>query len=329
MNDLLSVIVPVYQDAASLPQTLQAILGQTYTNLEVLLINDGSQDQSLEVCQAAAAKDTRVRVLTKEHGGASAARNLGLHEAKGKYIAFVDADDCIDARMYEAMLAVMKRQHADIVNCRMVRETAYMPTAYTEKSVTVSDQPLTCLTKRGCSINSILNKVFTRDVIGDTHFDDTISFLEDKLFVTMAFFNAHKVAFVDNVFYHYLQHEDGLSWQDTFATWDGNFSVNERIYWRMKESVKAGTDLEQAAYRNYIRSVLDLLRYAVKHRERDLYEETRSSYGWDLMQFLQGQKLGFFKKLEYQTYTSSYFLASLFHYHFGKKKLLVSRKGRE
>ena len=165
--------MPVYQDAASLPQTLQAILGQTYTNLEVLLVNDGSQDQSLEICQAVAAKDARVRVFTKEHGGVSAARNLGLREAKGKYIAFVDADDCIDSRMYEAMLAVMKRQNADIVNCRMDRETIYVPTPYTEKAITVSDQPLTCLTKQGCSINSILNKVFTRDVIGDTHFDDT------------------------------------------------------------------------------------------------------------------------------------------------------------
>ena len=92
---LVSVIVPAYQAEAYLPQCLESILNQSYENLQILLINDGSQDKTGEICDAYAQKDSRIQVFHKENGGVSSARNVGLSHATGDYIAFCDSDDTL------------------------------------------------------------------------------------------------------------------------------------------------------------------------------------------------------------------------------------------
>lgn len=100
---MVSVIIPVYNKEQYLERCLDSVLSQTFRDLEVLLIDDGSTDQSASICESYARKDPRVRVIRRENGGASAARNTGIEEAQGEYIGFVDADDWIEAEMY-AML---------------------------------------------------------------------------------------------------------------------------------------------------------------------------------------------------------------------------------
>ena len=93
MRAKISVIIPVYNASGLLPDCLQSIALQTWTDLEVLLVDDGSTDDSAGICRSFCEKDSRFRLLQKENGGVSSARNLGLKEASGDYIAFVDADD--------------------------------------------------------------------------------------------------------------------------------------------------------------------------------------------------------------------------------------------
>ena len=107
-KDLISIIVPIYNVAECLSRCIQSLLDQTYENIEILLINDGSPDNSGEICEAFAAKDQRIRYFAKENGGLSNARNYGLDRAKGDYICFVDGDDFMDRRMVEVL-------HHDIV----------------------------------------------------------------------------------------------------------------------------------------------------------------------------------------------------------------------
>ena len=114
-NPLISVIVPVYNVAAWLPRCVDSILAQTYEHLEILLVDDGSTDNSGEICEQYAKKDTRVRVIHKENGGLSSARNAGLDKASGGYIGFVDSDDWIEPEMYGEMLALMEQNHAQLV----------------------------------------------------------------------------------------------------------------------------------------------------------------------------------------------------------------------
>ena len=112
---LLSVIVPVYNVEAYLFRCVDSILGQTYSDLEVILVDDGSKDTSGRICDDYAAKDSRVRVIHKENGGLSSARNAGLDEARGEYIAFVDSDDWIEAEAYEHMLTLAEKYGVQLV----------------------------------------------------------------------------------------------------------------------------------------------------------------------------------------------------------------------
>ena len=114
-NPLISVIVPVYNVETLLPRCVDSILTQTYECLEVLLVDDGSTDASGEICEQFAKKDTRIRVIHKENGGLSSARNAGLDVASGDYIGFVDSDDWIEPEMYAEMLALMERNGVQLV----------------------------------------------------------------------------------------------------------------------------------------------------------------------------------------------------------------------
>lgn len=111
----ISVIVPVYNVAAWLPRCVDSILAQTCENLEILLVDDGSADDSGRICDAYAEKDPRIRVIHKENGGLSSARNAGLDLASGEYIGFVDSDDWIEPEMYAEMLARMEKYDAQLV----------------------------------------------------------------------------------------------------------------------------------------------------------------------------------------------------------------------
>lgn len=112
---LLSVIIPVYNVEEYLAKCVESILAQTYTNLEVILVNDGSKDGSGSICDAFAQKDSRVRVIHKTNGGLSSARNAGMDAATGEYITFVDSDDWIESDAYEHLMALMERYQVKLV----------------------------------------------------------------------------------------------------------------------------------------------------------------------------------------------------------------------
>ena len=111
---LISVIVPVYNVEQYLKVCVDSICDQTYQNLEILLIDDGSPDRSGEMCDQIAKEDPRIRVIHKENGGLSSARNTGLDEAKGEYVSFVDSDDWIDRNMYEHLYSLMQQHNAQV-----------------------------------------------------------------------------------------------------------------------------------------------------------------------------------------------------------------------
>lgn len=120
MEDLISVIVPIYKAEKYLRRCLDSICGQTWYSLEIILVDDGSPDGCGIICDEYASKDSRVKVIHKENGGPSDARNAGLEAATGKYIGFVDSDDYIRPEMYDIMLRKMKREEAELVICGLL-----------------------------------------------------------------------------------------------------------------------------------------------------------------------------------------------------------------
>ncbi len=122
MDTLISVIIPVYNTAELLRRCLDSVVNQTYRSLEIILINDGSTDNSLEICKEYALKDKRIIIIDKVNEGGGKARNAGLDIARGDYVAFVDSDDEIDLRMYEIMLSYLHKNHAETVICDYATE---------------------------------------------------------------------------------------------------------------------------------------------------------------------------------------------------------------
>ena len=120
MKDLISVIVPVYKVEQYLDECVASIVAQTYPNLEIILVDDGSPDRCPEICDVWAQKDKRIKVIHKFNGGLSDARNAGLELASGEYIAFVDSDDWISPDMYVTMHKAMREANADICSCGIV-----------------------------------------------------------------------------------------------------------------------------------------------------------------------------------------------------------------
>lgn len=115
MNKMISVIVPVYNVEAYLPRCLDSILAQSYNNLEVILVDDGSADGSGAICDEYAALDSRIRVIHKENGGLSSARNAGIQAATGEFLSFVDSDDWIEPDTYEVMLSIAEKYQVPLV----------------------------------------------------------------------------------------------------------------------------------------------------------------------------------------------------------------------
>ena len=124
---MISVLVPVYNTNQYLPRCIDSILGQSFTDFELLLIDDGSTDGSAKICDAYAEKDSRIRVLHKENGGVSSARNLGLNEAKGEWVVFVDSDDWISDNCIKLLTEPLRNKEFDIVvgDYRIIGEFPY------------------------------------------------------------------------------------------------------------------------------------------------------------------------------------------------------------
>ena len=120
MKDLISVIVPIYGVEAYLDQCIQSIRNQTYKNLEIILVDDGSNDQCPLICDYHAQKDTRIKVIHKENGGIDSARKAGMLIANGKYVGYVDGDDWIEPEMYERLLSFAHYYHVDIVESGVI-----------------------------------------------------------------------------------------------------------------------------------------------------------------------------------------------------------------
>lgn len=117
MKNIITIIVPIYNVSKYLRKCIDSILAQSYTALEIILVDDGSPDDCGSICDEYAKKDTRIRVVHKENGGLSSARNAGLEIATGSYIGFVDSDDWIEPSMYEEMINLLEKENCDMVEC--------------------------------------------------------------------------------------------------------------------------------------------------------------------------------------------------------------------
>lgn len=120
-NPLISVIVPIYNVEKFLPYSIESILNQTYSNLEIILVNDGSTDKSKYICEMYQSKDKRIKLINQKNQGVSVARNTGISNATGEYIGFVDSDDRVSVEFYECLYKLIKETDSDIAECASIQ----------------------------------------------------------------------------------------------------------------------------------------------------------------------------------------------------------------
>lgn len=206
----ISVIVPVYKVEDCLEFCVDSILNQTFADFELILVDDGSPDNCGAMCDEYAAKDSRVRVVHRENGGLSAARNSGMDIMRGEYIAFIDSDDAVMEDYLEVLFSACKETDADIAVCRFEEfEDGNIPDLQSTADVDVQNTILcgkdACLEvykgSRYVSINACC-KLFKASIIEDMRFPEG-KLHEDQAFTPIAYFKAQKVASVDKTMYLY------------------------------------------------------------------------------------------------------------------------------
>ena len=221
MNDpLVSVIIPVYQVEKYLDKCIASVVNQTYTNLEIILVDDGSSDNCPAICDRWQAKDSRIKVIHQENGGLSHARNEGLKIATGEFIGFVDSDDWIEPNMVELLLMALLETDAEIAvgGIKAFTEASeaivYTQSKSTESKIYSTEEALKrLLLLKGFMCSGVWNKLYKRAVLSDVNFPEG-KLHEDVLWTTQVIGNSQKVVCINNKLYHYLQRPDSLSHDD-------------------------------------------------------------------------------------------------------------------
>ncbi len=204
MDEVISVIIPVYNVAAYLPACLDSLLNQDHKQLEVILIDDGSKDDSGAICDRYAAQDSRINVIHQKNGGAAAAKNAGLRAATGKYLSFVDSDDYLEPNSYGYMLSVLKSKEADVAvfGFRDVfRSRTEDKIPHPGKAALSGREYLVEFTKTWtCAL--LWNKLYKRSLFDGIFFEEGHK-IDDEYFTYQGIMNAQKVVCDQRIIYNY------------------------------------------------------------------------------------------------------------------------------
>ena len=213
---IISVIIPVYNSEKTISRCVDSIIDQTYTDLEIILVNDGSSDKSGEICDRYALRDKRVKVIHKSNDGVSSARNCGLDVCSGDYISFIDSDDYIEKTMYDELLLRMNQENTSISLC------AYYYISSDKKDIVSYENGVTSTTSEQLLLDifnyrhmgALWNKLFKKDLFSrngtQIRFNEDINFCEDVLILTRLVETNGKIAVSTKPMYNYVVYANSL-----------------------------------------------------------------------------------------------------------------------
>lgn len=307
---MISIIVPVYNVEAFLPKCIESLMNQTYTDIEIILVDDGSPDGCGKICDEYAARDTRIRVIHQANAGVSAARNVGLDVAKGEYIGFCDSDDFVSPEMYSDMLRAIQSFHAQIAICGYdyysedYQRDETRPYKVRENELLTAEQFCGRLSDMPPTARcGVVNKLLLRSKIGDKRFDVHLHSAEDLAFVIDYLKKVQYAVFVHKPHYGNLVREGsathgGLSidrLRDSFAVHDRMYTTSVDLFPSLRDhslaflldvcflkynEVKARKGVERKQKDRCIAEMRKYLRPRVVEalNDKEIYWKTRLSY---------------------------------------------------
>ena len=238
--ELISVIVPVYNVESYVAECIESIQNQTYMNLEIILVNDGSTDASGDICDKYAAYDERIQVIHKENAGVSAARNTGIEAANGDYIGFVDSDDYIAPTMYEDMLKLMAEHDLDIIECTAFRnngDTNIEGCNDGSLEIFNRDEALK-MAMYDCFV-AVWSQLYKRRVISDVRFPVGRKF-EDSAVSYLFIANTKRVGHINRCLYYYRLNPNSTTQTsfDAKSRWDFVLGYEERLQYAIEHQLQ-------------------------------------------------------------------------------------------
>ena len=238
MMDKVSIIIPVYNSEKYFEECIKSVINQTYNNIEIILINDGSEDNSLSICEKYSKLDNRIKLINNKKLGVSSARNSGLSISTGKYVMFLDSDDYFSDDYVERMYKTIEKTKSDIVisgfRCFENNKEEIIQYSnedkYLELDSIINDMVNTYY------FNSISKTITKLDIIKNNNieFDISLTYFEDYKFSFMVMKKCKKIFYISNCFYNYRINEDSstrkLSFEKVFKWFNDNNSVIDYIY---------------------------------------------------------------------------------------------------
>lgn len=277
--NLISVIVPVYKVEPYLRRCVDSILAQTYQDLEVILVDDGSPDNCPEICDEYAAQDERIKVIHKANGGLSSARNAGLDAASGDWVSFIDSDDWIEPDMYEILLRNAENTHAEIsvggVNDELVEQDRVIVTKTTYhgalKQETLS--PAEAMVRYFTTSWAAWDKIYRRELFRTTRFP-VGEINEDEAIVLKLLDACTAVSYTNQVFYHYIHRAQSIT---TSAFSEKKLAWCDHCEQNLRFIEDRHPELEGYAAGRYYSSVIWALNHMAENPKRypDLIPEYR------------------------------------------------------
>lgn len=215
---VISVIIPVYNSKSYLDCCLESVISQTFKDLEIIIVNDGSSDGSKEICEKYAKKDSRIKLINQENQGVSAARNKGLDVAQGEYIGFLDSDDFIKHDMYEKLYKLITENKADISVCAVEEIDAYGEKKISNKDskyktfIFDTKEAVECILSGKFLTMYSVNKLYRRELFENIRYKIGVIY-EDTILSTQIFAKSKKVVYNSQVLYYYVRNPDSITLQ--------------------------------------------------------------------------------------------------------------------
>ena len=284
MKPLVSIIVPIYNADKHLDRCLKSIINQTYTNLEIILINDGSTDTSLNLCKEYAEKDDRVVLIDKINEGVSIARNMGIQKSSGDYIAFLDADDWIARNYIEHLMKPFDKENIDISVCeyQICKEytTQSSELDYSDQYRNAHEFLLESQQTGNFAVIVPWGKIFKRKTITGVYFPPKLHF-EDEATIYKFFYAANQIAKSNYKAYYYFQSYEGL----TASVYPKHPEDAVQVFETQYEFFKGKND--RAFYQQALSTLLwkCLTLYAVKKEKRRFAKSKIAQYLKDFKRY--------------------------------------------
>lgn len=278
MDNLVSVIVPVYNVEMYLEECIKSIINQTYKDIEIILINDGSSDDSYKICEKYAKKDKRIILISGDNNGVSQARNKGIDISKGKFISFVDSDDYIEPNMIESLVKNIEEHECDIAICgyKMIFNDGSSKLSDNEQNIYIqftSEEVLKIIFKTN-QINGFLwNKMFKREVIGNIRLDKNLDICEDLYFVSQLLKQKLSIYYSSNFLYNYRNVNNSATMSiEKIFTKSGELKY-DLVYKQIIQEFKENNELVRLIKLRSIKTLMEAyyltLKKGYKNREVD------------------------------------------------------------